>query len=306
MSGRIDLREPGDAAPSIPRLSVQRNGREACGNPECSVRWRSLMKDRRRPLFEGRWGCTARCIRTLVARAIRREMVDESIPADEGAHRHRMTLGLILLERGWISVDQLAQARELQQHGNSEQIGRWLIAKCGVDKGHVARALAMQWGCPAITLDGFDANAMALIAPRCLLDACGVVPVRIASYRRLYLAYTDRPDAAAAFAISRMNGIRTENGILEEVEWTAARDRLLNGKSADERFASVSDLEALTHEVSMTLVGLQPRASRLVRIRQFYWMRLWLEAGAMTATEGGVPRTKEDLVDRIYTVGSEQ
>jgi hypothetical protein len=62
----------------------------------------------------------------------------------------------------------------------------------------------------------------------------------------------------------------------------------------------------MSGKITLALGKLQPRASRMVRVHQFYWLRMWLETGAMSTRDGGVPVTKEDVVDRIYTVGYEQ
>jgi hypothetical protein len=305
MANTSDMHRTRNARTVSSKQSVELKRRTICGNPECAGRWLALLKDRRRPMFEGRWGCSAHCIKTLVTNAIQREGESQPTSTEERTHRHRMPLGLILLERGWISSVQLDRALEMQRDGTMRPIGYWLTAECGVDKEQVTRALALQWGCPALNIDDFDAKAMALVAPRSLVEAYGIVPIRMTA-GRLYLAFSERPDAAAAFAISRMAGIRAENVIVDSTDWAAAHDRLRSYDFINEILMSVCDHEELGRTVSSTLVGLQPRASRLIRLRQFYWLRLWLEAGAMTSTEGGVPRTSEDVVDWVYTVGREQ
>jgi hypothetical protein len=62
----------------------------------------------------------------------------------------------------------------------------------------------------------------------------------------------------------------------------------------------------MSSSIATALTAMQPRASRLVRLHHVYWLRMWLETGAMTTPGGGIPTTKEDVADRIYTVGSEQ
>ena len=305
MNNRIDRHGVGSPAGPVPHPLGDWAGRTQCGNLECPGRWRALLKDRRRPMFEGRWGCSSNCIRQLVAIAIRREAADESTP-NASAHRHRIPLGLILLERGWISLAQLNHALEMQRRERTQPIGYWLVTECGVAQSRVTRALAMQWGCPALTMEGFDPSAMALVAPRSLMERYGVVPVKLLAGRILYLAFADRPDASAAFAIERLCGIRVESGIVDSAEWTAARDRIRQCDSVSETLEQVVDADALSWKVSSMVIGLQPRASRLVRVHQFYWLRLWLEHGAMTSGEGGVPKTGEDVVDRVYTLNPEQ
>jgi hypothetical protein len=306
MKNRIDLRA-GALVPDFGgQTSTEWTARTECGNPSCSGRWLSLLKDRRRPMFEGKWGCSSNCIKTLVSSAIRREAAEEGAPMGESTHRHRLPLGLILLERGWISPEQLAHALDLQQREKTGRIGEWLIAECGVSKDRVTRALAMQWGCPALTLEGFNAKAMALAVPRSLMEAHGILPLRISAGRALYFGFAHRPDASAALAMERMSGLKVESGLVELADWTAARDELRKCDFVNETLEQAIDTKDLTRKVSSMLVGLQPRASRLVRVHEFYWLRLWLEAGAMSNPNGGIPWVREDVLDRIYRVGAQQ
>jgi hypothetical protein len=121
----------------------------------------------------------------------------------------------------------------------------------------------------------------------------------------LYLAFADRVDAAAAFAVSRMGGIKVEPGLIDGIELDAARRRLDGCEFAEACFAWVADKEAMARSVAQALRMLRPRASRLVRVHQMYWLRMWLEAGAMSRRDGGVPVMSEDIVDRLYSVEKE-
>jgi hypothetical protein len=306
MKSRNRVHDVGNTTESPAQFSEQWDEQTACGNPDCAGRWLSLWKDRRRPIFERQWGCSAKCIRRLVTSAIRREAGDASMQSDERSHRHRMPLGLMLLELGWISPVQLNHALARQKREQTGQIGHWLIAECGVDKHLVTRGLAMQWGCPVLTTDGCDVQAMALAVPKVLMEAHGIVPLKITAGARLYVAFADRPDASVAFAMERMNGLKVESGIVDSAEWVNARDRLRACEGVSSVLDEADDSEDLVRKVSSTVVGLQPRASRLVRVHRFYWLRMWLEKGAMSIPEGGIPRTKEDVVDRLYILGRGQ
>jgi hypothetical protein len=132
------------------------------------------------------------------------------------------------------------------------------------------------------------------------------VPLRTASRRFLYLAFADRPDASVALAMERMSGLKAESGLADPAQWSAAQRLLCASDFVDQRFERVDDIESMSRRIASTLAGMQPRASRLVRVHQFYWLRMWLEEGAMSAPNGGIPATKEDVADRIYKVGREQ
>lgn len=285
---------------------TQRALPQACGSPSCRGRWLNRFKDKRRPFFEGSWLCSFPCLAELVELALRREERESAAEGFHLPHRHRIPLGLILLERGWISQIQLQRALAAQRTAGCGSLGDWLIASGEVEREYVLRALSIQWGCPLLSVDGFDASAMALIAPRVLLDTFHVLPLRIAGNRILYLAFVDEPDASTEFALRRMSGLKVEGGLIDRAEWDRVRLQRDGAMSVAATLESVSDRGSMVHTIASTLLALQPRASRLVRVHHFYWLRMWLETGAISDQGGGVPAAIEDVADRIYVMGPQQ
>ncbi len=301
-------------APSRPAVTpALREDRVVCAGPECSSRWKQVWKDRRRPIFERRWGCSARCMQGIVEAAVRRETGGRNAELAGGLgaghrhrHRHRIPLGLMLLAQGVITNSQLQHALEAQRRAGTGRIGRWLIDEFGLKEECVTRALSVQWSCPVLPMEGFDPRTTALTAPRMLVEKLGLVPLRIAAERILYLAFEDGMDAAAALAIERMSGLKVESGVMGETQLKAARERLLACEFIDATVEQVESGAILPRIIAATVAKLQPTASRLVRVHEFYWMRMWLESGAMRTADGGVPASGEDVVDRIYTIGNGQ
>jgi hypothetical protein len=238
--------------------------------------------------------------------AIRQESREGGSVEDHAQQHHRIPLGLILLTRGWITHAQLQHALDMQRRAGVGRIGQWLVEECGLEQERVTRALSIQWGCPVLPMNGFEPDAMALSVPKLLVEALGILPLRIAGGRILYLAFTDRLDASAAFAMERMSALKVQSGLVGADQWTKARQRLCASDFVDATFEQVADLECLSKRITSVVAGLEPRASRLVRVHQFYWLRAWLETGAMSARHGVIPATREDVVDRVYTVGVEQ
>jgi hypothetical protein len=265
-----------------------------------------MLKDRRRPVFEGQWACSEGCVKAMVQAVIRRQAGAGELPSDEGPHRHRIPLGLILLERGWITQTQLQHALNAQLRAGTGRIGQWLNAECGLDQDRITRALGVQLGCPVLPMEGFDPEAMALVLPKVLVEESGIVPLRVAGKRILYLAFRDRLGASAAFAVERMSGHKTESGLVDPVQWKSAQERICACEfvvSTHEQAINIDQIAAL---ITAALRKMQPRASRLVRVHQIYWLRMWLETGAMRASDGEIPTTSEDVVDRIYSLEGEE
>jgi hypothetical protein len=147
---------------------------------------------------------------------------------------------------------------------------------------------------------------MALAVPRLLVEQVGMVPLRVAGKRTLQLAFASRPDASAAFAMERMSGLKVESGLVDEPQWKAAHGRLCESEFVDAAFEQVATVELLPGKIAETLNKMQPRGSRLVRVHELFWLRMWLELDETGARKGGVPWTREATADRLYAVGTEQ
>jgi Type II secretion system (T2SS), protein E, N-terminal domain len=274
--------------------------RRSCGNPECSSAWAAPWRSRKRPVFEGQWGCSGRCVLALVRAAVRRELGDGTTGPQ--AHRHRVPLGLLMLAQGWITHPQLRRALEAQRESGSGRIGDWLVSECGLEAEQITRGLSMQWNCPVLPMKGFAPEMMALVMPRVFVEEFSLLPLRVAGSRILYLAFEDRLDAAAALALERMTELKVESGLMDGKEFQPARRRLLEYESVPAKAESVADSNDLAARITAVLEQTQPMASRLVRLHQYYWLRVWMERDAMSGT-GSLPKSSEDMSDFIFMLG---
>ena len=282
--------------------SPARGGRALCGNPECAGGWAAPWRSRRRPIFEERWGCGGRCVLAMVRAAVRRES-SEGAALAETPHRHRVPLGLVLLAQGWITQEQLRRALDAQREHGTGRIGDWLVAECGVGPEQVTRGLSVQWGCPVLTTEGFSPAVMARVMPRVFAEEFGMLPLRVAGSRILYLGFEDRMDASLAFAVEQMSGLQVRSGLVGETQFRAARASLLEYEGVEARAEAAGDLDALAARVTALLERKQPVASRLVRVHGYLWLRMWLEASA-SRTAGGLPVSNDDMLDYVFSVGS--
>jgi hypothetical protein len=275
--------------------------RRLCGNVECVSTWTAPWRNRRRPIFEGQWGCSGRCVLAMVKAAVSRELGE----GEEAVvpHRHRVPLGLVMLAQGWITHPQLRQALEAQRANGCGRIGDWLVAECGLETEQITRGLSMQWSCPVLSLKGFEPEAMALAVPRIFVEAFGVLPLRVAGQRILYLAFEDRLDASAALAVEQMTELKVESGLMDGAQFIEARSTLMQCEPVEASLEVATSTASLAARITAILEQKQPVASRLVRLHQYYWLRTWLESGAMSSN-GSLPRTNEDVSDHIFTIGA--
>ena len=244
-----------------------------CANAECSAGWLQLFRRRTAPIFEGGWCCSSACTQARVEQALRREM--EGRTREIRLYRHRIPLGLVMLEQQWIDAGQLRRALEAQRSGGEGRLGDWLVRQEGVSEQLVARALGLQWSCPVVALPFHDASAMAPTLPRLFVDAYGALPLRMSSERMLYLGFEDRPDPVVAFGMERMLGMRVEPVLVPDAEFRAAHMRMLMANFPRVELLEVSSEAQLGRAMSRVIEKVRPVESRLVRVHDFLWLRMW-------------------------------
>jgi hypothetical protein len=247
---------------------------ERCANPGCHSGWLHLFRNRAVPVFEEGWSCSPECTIARLDNAVRREFDGRGSGSD--GHRHRLPLGLLMLEHGWITPAQLRCGLDAQKASGEGRLGDWLVGQHSVGEELVARALAIQWNCAVFPLGLHDSSSLAAVMPRLFVDAFGALPLRIATSRFLYLGFEESLDPPLALAIERMTGLHVESGILQSSSFRPAQARML-----DARYPSVELVEAATESAAARALARsversRPVASRLVRAHDCLWLRMWL------------------------------
>jgi hypothetical protein len=153
-----------------------------------------------------------------------------------------------------------------------------------------------------LTTEGFSPETMALVVPKVFAEKFGLLPLRVAGGRILYLGFEERLDASVAFAMEKMTDLKVESGLVVGAQFQAARSRMLECDGVEMKLETVANKDALAARMTAILEHKQPVASRLVRVHQYYWMRVWLENGAMGKV-GSLPRTGEDVNDHVFMIG---
>jgi hypothetical protein len=269
---------------------------ESCANPDCGSGWLHLLRSRSTPVFEGGWNCSAECTAARVGAALRREL-DGRGGAQEN-HRHRIPLGLVMLEQGWITAGQLRLALDAQKATGAGRLGHWLVRQQGVSEQLVTRALGLQWSCPVLPLEFHDAEALAAILPRLFVDAFGALPLRVAAGKILYLGFEDRLDPVLALAVERMTGLRVESGLVQGSLFGPAQTRMLSSRFPPVELIEASSEPALIAVLSKAVERARPFESRLIRVHDCLWLRMW------NRPQGGSLPGVADLQDLICSIGA--
>lgn len=272
-------RLPESASPPLDSVQPERQAESLggiftrCANPDCATGWMRLLRRRTVPVFEQGWTCSAGCTQKRVEQAVRRELEGRS--QETRVYRHRIPLGLVMLEQQWIDAGQLRRALEAQKRAGDGRLGRWLVQQEGVSEQLVARALGLQWSCPVVALPYHDGEAMAPALPRLFVDAFGALPLRISGERLLYVGFEDRPDPVLAFAMERMLGLRVEAVLVPDREFRVAHTRILTLPFPRVELLEVSSEAQLGRALSRVIEKVKPVQSRLVRLHDFLWLRMW-------------------------------
>jgi hypothetical protein len=236
-------------------------------------------------VFEGGWNCSPECTAERLQAVVARELNGRG-PALE-AHRHRVPLGLLMLEQGWINAGQLRGALDGQRTNRAGRLGHWLMASQGVSEQLVTRALGLQWSCPVLPLESHDAEGLAPMLPRLFIDAFRALPLRVAAGRVLYLGFEDQLDPALALAVERMSGLRVESGIVAESQFRPAHGRMLEAKFPSVELLEAASEPALVRALTRIVERAKPAESRLVRVHDCLWLRLWRNAQTAPVPEMG-------------------
>lgn len=275
--------------------AVGRTWLPSCANPQCGSGWLHLWRSRSVPIFEGGWSCSPACTRARVAAAVRREL-EGRVTVPE-SHRHRVPLGLMMLEQGWITAAQLREAVEAQRAAGGGRLGDWLVRQQAVPEKLVTRALSLQWSCPVLPLDFHDAEGLTPLLPRLFVDAFGALPLRVAADRLLYLGFEDRLDLVLALAVERMTGLHVECGLVQGSLFGPAHTRMLGVRFPRVELLEAVSESAIVQALTKAVERERPASSQLVRVHDCLWLRMHLHPPFGPLPEAG------SIADLICSIG---
>ena len=259
-----------DRAPAAVRAGLF----PACSNPRCGSGWLRLLRRRETPVFEGGWCCSETCTAARVAAALAREMDGRGVARD--GHRHRIPLGLAMLEQGWITHNDLRAALAAQRAAHGGRLGGWLVRQGSVGEDLVTRALGLQWACPVLAMELHNPEGLTALVPRLFVDAFGALPLRVAAARILYLGFEDHLDPALALAVERMSGFEVESGLVRESVFRPAHARMLEARFPAVELIEAATEPALAAALAAAVEKVRPVESCLVRVHDCLWLRMWL------------------------------
>ncbi|MGB8061562.1 MAG: hypothetical protein WCF26_06695 [Candidatus Sulfotelmatobacter sp.] len=246
-----------------------------CGEQDCR-HTRSLWRrfsGVRSAVLEGSRYCLERCLEAALSQALGRV---RSLPHD-AVVAHRVPLGLLLLSRQQITVEQLRTALEAQRSASHGRIGDWLQQLGFVSEHQVTAALARQWSCPVLRANSPVArNKTFPQIPVALLESFAMVPVDyVEATKTLHVAFGEGLDYGVLYAIEQMIGCHTE-ACLAVPSLVRARLQTISHRREDsevlfERLAEDTDLSRIIRSYCARLSASE---IRLASCGPYVWVRL--------------------------------
>ena len=189
---------------------------------------------------------------------------------------HRIPLGLLLLSRRHVTVEQLRAALEAQQSSGRGKVGEWLLALGYVSQQQLTAALARQWSCPVLRADSLRPLPQALPRlPFALMESARMVPVGYSrSSGTLHLAFSESVDYNVLYAIEQMTQCRTAP-CLALPDFVQQEIALLPDQGASEAaFECGTEISELTRIVQSYCTRISAQGVRVANAGSYTWIRL--------------------------------
>jgi hypothetical protein len=234
--------------------------------------WRRLRIEVPGVLLEGSRYCIEVCLELALSDALRR--------AGARSHRtaaHRVPLGLLLLSRQQVTVEQLRAALAAQRNAGRGRIGEWLQALGFASEQQITAALARQWSCPVLrTNSRLPASARAPHIPIALLETFVMLPVEYVEIREtLHIAFGEGIDYKVLYAIEQMTGCHTEPCMAVPSFVRTHLQRLSGHRAEDEVvFDCVTDTAEICRIIRSYCARLMATEIRLAACGPYLWARL--------------------------------
>lgn len=259
----------------------QQPSKPPCALVSCSrsqSRWQRL-RDRFRPsgtFLQGAFYCQPQCLETaLVNQLSRLRLMAQSPPPP-----HRIPLGLLMVARGKLTYVEVRAALEAQRRARYGKIGEWIEKLGFATEQEVTTALALQWGCPVATsVDPSTVQSLGNI-PLPILEAFQMLPLNyFAATNTLYLAFGERVDHAALYAIEKILRCRTQPCVAGRKSIARQLESMRQlRRPSDVEFGPMNDLAEMARIAASYTARLTPEDVRISRIGCFIWLRLDVRA----------------------------
>jgi len=248
-----------------------------CESPACSRRrglWRAWLEPSRGYSLDGHWYCGPQCFEQALAFAIGQLLPGTAQPP---AMAHRVPLGLLMLSRGLVDNEQLKKALKAQKDSGSGRVGEWLRHIGAVSEEQVTQILGVQCSVPVFPLNQSRRFLeCAHLVPFPLLEVAEMVPVHhLPGSQHLYVAFVDRVNYSALYAVEKMLDCRTEPCLaLQSHLLQALKELRSRPRPAETLVDSLSDPGEMASTILAHAVGQGSTDVKISGFDCFIWTRI--------------------------------
>ncbi len=240
--------------------------------------WRAWLEPHHGLSLDGHWYCSPECFEHALAFAIGQFLPGTPQPVKS----HRVPLGLLMLSRGFVDNEQLKKALKAQKDSGSGRLGEWLRHIGAVTEEQVTQILGIQWSIPVFPLSQSRRFLeYAHFVPFHLLEVAEMVPVHhIPTSQHLYVAFIDRVNYSALYAVEKMLDCHTEpclamqSHVLQALKELRGRPRPL-----EVLVDNVSDPWVMAGTIFAQAERLEATDARVSGFDGFVWARLLSPSG---------------------------
>lgn len=254
--------------------------RAVCALPAChnKLLMRCVPGCRTGIFVGGAWYCSPDCF-AMAARATLTSLTSGCVV--EMPRNPRLSLGLALLSKDYLSEDQLRSAvvQCQRQGGNLEAT----LLECGlVTEKHLAAARAVQWGYPVLAQEPAGQLVEADL-PSWLLRENSAVPLHYsAKGKRLVLGFVRRVEHGLLQSIEQITGLRAEPCFITPAEFEEQMERMTAAFGYEE---VVVDDPGTAEQMARTLGGFAVEVSGtqagFAKCNSAVWARIWGKRGTV-------------------------
>jgi hypothetical protein len=246
-----------------------------CGAPDCKqggTAKLSLLAKYSGVYYNNRWYHELECLRTELTARLSQTLQSY---ANGRERAHRLPFGLLLVNRGAISSQQLKEALRLQREGGHGKLSYWVEQIVPLDEAEVTAALGQQWGCPVFRPSGqsvfvaADGNV-----PFPILASAKAVPVHSTlGGKQMHIAFSERIDHTLLYAVEEMLGCRTIACVSEDSMVREALETLRRRDTGTEIcFDTVRDAGEMAATVCSYAIQMEARRIKTVRAGAYIWV----------------------------------
>ena len=217
------------------------------------------------------WYCGARCFTAAVERVLLRLLA--STP-DATPRVERMPLGLLLVSRGCLSMEQLRSITQ-QQRDAGEDVGDLLSAHGMVSEKQVAAARAMQWNCPLFAVPAQGVSA-AICLPPALVKVYSATSLHYgAATNQLLVGFVRYIDYGLLYAIEHIAGCKTQACFITPSDFeTQLKAQSQSQFAGPAMFEAPRPAEEIAQIVCKHALKAEAHEAFIAKCKEYMWVRL--------------------------------